>query len=224
MILKICLGAAAAAAVLLICLFSGGRAAYIASLALLAIAALPFFLRFERRGARARELALISLLAALAVAGRAAFFMLPQFKPSAAIVILAGVFLGRDAGALTGMLTALVSNFLFGQGPWTPWQMLAFGLIGFFAGIIFRGRRPSRPAICLYGGAAVLFLYGVIMDVSSALTLQRGYGGGVVIASLIAGFWFNLTHAAATVLFLRLLAKPMERKLARMHEKYGFFE
>ena len=91
---------------------------------------LPFFLVFENRRPQAREVVVIAVMAALAVAGRAAFFMLPQFKPTAAIVIIAGVGLGAEAGFLTGALAGFVSNFFFGQGPWTPWQMFAFGIPG----------------------------------------------------------------------------------------------
>jgi energy-coupling factor transport system substrate-specific component len=98
---------------------------------------LPFALVFEGRGPKARELVVIAVMVAIAVVGRAAFFMLPQFKPVVAIVIIAGAALGPESGFICGALSGFVSNFLFGQGPWTPWQMFAFGMIGFFAGLIF---------------------------------------------------------------------------------------
>ena len=93
---------------------------------------LPFFFLFENRRPQARELVVIAVLCAIGVAGRAAFFMVPQFKPVAAVVILAGVCFGAESGFLVGAMTAFVSNFFFGQGPWTPWQMFAFGLDRFF--------------------------------------------------------------------------------------------
>jgi hypothetical protein len=80
---------------------------------------------------------IIAVLCGIAVAGRAAFFMLPQFKPVVAIVIIAGASLGAESGFIVGALSGFVSNFIFGQGPWTPWQMFAFGMIGFIAGLLF---------------------------------------------------------------------------------------
>ena len=99
---------------------------------------LPFFLVFESRKPQARELVLIATLCAVAVAGRSAFFFLPQFKPVAAFIILAGAAFGGETGFLVGAVTMLCSNMFFGQGPWTPYQMFAMGLIGFLAGVLFR--------------------------------------------------------------------------------------
>ena len=121
--------------------FLNDRSDYFISMCIIILSMLPFFLVFENRRPQAREVVVIAVMAALAVAGRAAFFMLPQFKPTAAIVIIAGVGLGAEAGFLTGALAGFVSNFFFGQGPWTPWQMFAFGIVGFLGGLIFRRKR-----------------------------------------------------------------------------------
>jgi energy-coupling factor transport system substrate-specific component len=118
-------------------LFFHDRSYYAVSLIIIALAMLPFALVFEGRKPQARELVVIAVMIAIAVAGRAAFFMLPQFKPVVAIVIIAGAALGPESGFICGALSGFVSNFIFGQGPWTPWQMFAFGMIGFFAGLIF---------------------------------------------------------------------------------------
>lgn len=99
---------------------------------------LPFFMVFEGRKPQARELVLIAVLCALGVAGRAAFFMLPQFKPVMALTIISGVALGGETGFLVGAVTMLVSNILFSQGAWTPFQMFCMGIIGFLAGVLFR--------------------------------------------------------------------------------------
>lgn len=114
------------------------RKYYFISLLIVIYTMVPFAMVFENRKPQARELIVIAVLAAIAVAGRAAFFMLPQFKPVVAIVIIAGVSLGAEAGFLVGAVAGFVSNFFFGQGPWTPWQMFCFGIIGFLAGIFFR--------------------------------------------------------------------------------------
>ena len=108
----------------------GGRKYLLCSLIVVVAAMLPFFMMFEGRKPKAREIMVISVLAAIGVAGRAAFFMVPSFKPVAAIVIISGISFGGEAGFLVGSLTMLISNMFMGQGPWTPWQMFSFGMIG----------------------------------------------------------------------------------------------
>ena len=117
--------------------FLHDRSYYITSLIIIALAMIPFALVFEGRKPMARELVVIAVMVAIAVGGRAAFFMLPQFKPVVAIVIIAGAALGAESGFAVGALSGFVSNFIFGQGPWTPWQMFAFGIIGFVSGLVF---------------------------------------------------------------------------------------
>ena len=113
------------------------RKYYLTSLLLVGLMFVPFVLRFEGRRPQARELVLLSTMTALAVAGRAAFYWLPQCKPVCAIVILTAVAFTPEAGFVTGAAAGLISNFFFGQGPWTPWQMLGFGLVGFVGGVLF---------------------------------------------------------------------------------------
>lgn len=100
--------------------------------------AIPFLLVFDKKKPQARELVPIAVMAAIAVVGRTVFEIipLPNFKPCSAIIIITAVAFGPEAGFLTGALTAFVSNFIFGQGPWTPWQMFTWGLVGFLAGIL----------------------------------------------------------------------------------------
>ena len=85
----------------------------------LVLSLLPFYLMFDRRKAQARDLVPIALMAAMCVVGRTAFSIvpLPNFKPVTAIVMITGIAFGPEAGYLTGALAALLSNFLFGQGP-----------------------------------------------------------------------------------------------------------
>ena len=110
--------------------YLGDKKYYFISLLIILETMIPFAFAFENRKPKARELVIISSLCAIGVAGRTAFFMLPQFKPVAAIVIISGVAFGGETGFLVGAITAFVSNFFFGQGPWTPWQMFSFGIIG----------------------------------------------------------------------------------------------
>lgn len=199
------------------------RAYYFVSLLLIVYTMVPFFLLFEKRKPQARELVVIAVLCAIAVAGRAAFFMLPQVKPMMAVVILAGVALGPQAGFLTGAVSAFVSNFFFGQGPWTPWQMFCFGIVGFLAGLLFReGRlKPGRISLCVFGGLCTLVIYGGIMNPASVLLGSAKLTWGAVLTSYLTGLPMDLIHAASTVVFLLVLSKPMLEKLSRIQIKYG---
>ena len=187
---------------------------------------LPFFMVFEGRKPQARELVVIAVLCALGVAGRAAFFMLPQFKPVMALTIIAGVAFGGETGFLVGAMTMLASNFLFSQGPWTPFQMFSMGIIGFLAGVLFRKGwlRRSRGALCVYGAIAAVVIYGGIMNPASALMYSQEVRWKVLVTYYITGFPMDCVHAAATVLFLLVLAEPMLEKLDRIKVKYGLVE
>ncbi|PWW04756.1 energy-coupling factor transport system substrate-specific component [Paenibacillus cellulosilyticus] len=203
------------------------RKYYFISLLIILYTLIPFAMVFESRKPQARELIVIAVLAAIAVAGRSAFFMLPQFKPVLAIVIITGVSLGAEAGFLVGAVTGFVSNFFFGQGPWTPWQMFSFGIVGFLAGILFRIKwlRRSKLSLCIFGGLSAIVIYGGIMNFSSlSLFGSNSYTKESIIAIYISGFWFDLVHAIATVCFLFILARPMLEKLDRIKRKYGLIE
>ncbi|WP_199731631.1 ECF transporter S component [Cohnella endophytica] len=202
------------------------RKYYFISLLIVLYTMVPFAMVFENRKVQARELIVIAVLAAIAVAGRAAFFMLPQFKPVVAIVIIAGVSFGAEAGFLVGAIAGFVSNFYFGQGPWTPWQMFCFGIIGFLAGILFKKGwlKRSRFSLCVYGGLATLILYGGIINIGSLMMFTPTFNWGALIATYASGFWFDLVHAIATVIFLLVLSRPMIEKLDRIKTKYGLIE
>lgn len=207
-------------------LFLKGRSYYFISLCVIGAAMLPFLAAFEDRRPQARELVLISSLVVIATAGRAVFFMLPHFKPVTALVIVAGIGLGAEAGFLTGALTGFVSNFLFGQGPWTPWQMFAFGVIGFLAGLFFekgasRGDIP-RLRICGFGWVATVVIYGLLLDTSTALSMLEGLTWNSAMACYVAGLPVNITHGCATAVFLYLVTPPMLRKIGRIRHKYGW--
>ena len=199
------------------------RQFYVISMLVILQTMIPFFIIFEGRKPQARELVVVAVLCAIAVAGRAAFFMLPQFKPVAAVVIIAGVAFGAETGFLVGAMTAFVSNMFFGQGPWTPWQMFAFGMIGFLAGVIFRkGRLIPRPApLAVFGGLATFLIYGGIMNPTMVLMFQPNPTIEMFILAYMYGIPFDLVHAAASVVFLALISRPMLQKLKRIKVKYG---
>jgi len=199
---------------------------YFISLLVLLECMLPFFLIFEGRKPQARELVIIAVLCAIGIAGRAALFMLPQFKPVMAVTIIAGVAFGGETGFLVGAMTMLASNVLFGQGPLTPWQMFSMGIIGFLAGILFRKGllRRNRGALCVFGALAAILIYGGIMNPASALTWVGELNEKVLLTYYISGLPFDCIQAAATWLFLWFGAEPMLEKLDRVKVKYGVVE
>ena len=201
----------------------GERGYYAVALLMLLEAMLPFFLAFEGRGPRARELVVLAVLCALGVAGRAAFFMLPQCKPVLALTVLAGAALGGDAGFLVGAVTMLASNMLFSQGPWTPWQMLGMGLCGFLAGLVFRkGGLPQRRwALCAFGAASALVVYGVLLNAYSALLATGALTWQSLAVYCASGFAMDAVQAVSTAVFLWFFAEPMLEKLERVKRKYG---
>ncbi|MFQ9509773.1 MAG: ECF transporter S component [Lachnospiraceae bacterium] len=109
----------------------------IISLLILIYTMLPFFMVFERRKPRAREIVMIAMMAALTACGNLICFMFGPFQAGTALVIISGISLGPEAGFLVGAIARFVVNFFSGQGPWTPWQMVCWGILGFLAGLVF---------------------------------------------------------------------------------------
>ncbi len=204
----------------------GERKYYFISLLIILETMIPFCMVFESRKPKARELVVISVLCAIAVAGRAAFFMLPQFKPVIALVIVAAICFGGETGFLVGAVSGFVSNFIFGQGPWAPWQMFAFGIIGFIAGILFRkGFLPkTKISLCIFGFFSTLIIYGGIMNPASVIMWQNNITKEMILSSYIVGLPFDAIHASATAFFLWFISEPMIDKLERIKVKYGLIE
>ena len=125
-----------------------------------------------------------------------------------------------------GALTMLTSNVLFGQGPWTPWQMFAMGIIGFLAGVLFRKGllRRSRVSLCVFGALCSVVIYGGIMNPASALMWAHTLNWKLLLTYYLTGFPWDLVRAAATVFFLWFMAEPMLDKLDRIKVKYNLYQ
>lgn len=188
---------------------------------------LPFVLVFEGRKPQARELVTIAVLCAIGIAGRSLFFMLPHFKPVLALTIIAGVALGGETGFVVGAVTMLTSNMLLSQGPWTPWQMFAMGIIGFLAGVLFKKGwlRRTRMSLAIFGIICAVIIYGGIMNPAAALIASpQSVSLEMVLAYYVTGLPLDLMHGVSTALFLILVAEPMLEKLDRIKVKYGLIE
>lgn len=211
-------------AAMIACILLQSRQTALLSTLVLMAALAPFFLSFERRKPRPRDFMPVVVLTALSVTGRLLFAALPNFKPVSAIVILAGVCFGRQSGFLTGALSALVSNLFFGQGPWTPWQMYAWGLMGYAAGMLAPTKLFRRPWAILAYGFTASFGYGFLLNSWALFSFVQPVTWQSALATYGAALAFDASHAASTVVFLSVTLLPWQKELRRIRQKYGVRE
>lgn len=207
--------------------YMGDRQYYITSVVIIMVSMIPFFVGFESRKPQARELVCIAVMCAIAVASRAAFIMFPSFKPIIGIIIIAGIAFGPAAGFLTGSLSAFVSNFIFGQGPWTPWQMFAYGLAGFIAGLLAKSgliKPEKRIPVTVFGGFVIMIVVGPLLDTCALFTMGSMIDTSLAATVYAAGIPVNAVLAVCTMMTVFLLCKPMTEKLNRIKIKYGMME
>ena len=178
------------------------------------------FAWYERSRPPSQVVALVAALAALAIAGRIAFAAFPNVKPTTDIVIFAGYALGPAPGFAVGALSGLVSNFWFGQGPWTPWQMAAWGLCGILGAALALGTRNAGrftlAAVCGFAGVA----YGALLNFS----LMATYGGELSLRHFLVlegrAVPFDAAHAIGNVVFALIAGPAMVRMLSRFRERF----
>lgn len=186
---------------------------------------LPFFLAFETRKPQARELVTIAVMCALSVASRVVI-LLPNFKPMTAIIMITGIALGPEAGFMTGAIGAFASNFFFSQGPWTPWQMMAYGFGGFLAGVVFhkKGRRHGPVLLAVFGFLTIQLIVGPLLDCCTVFTTGSRLTWKFAAAVFAAGVPYNFNHALACGITMLLFSKPLLEKLDRLILKYGMMD
>lgn len=192
----------------------------LASLLITLMALVLFSCGFERRKTGTRRMILVAIMSALSVLGRFVFGVIPGFKPITAVVVITAMYIGGEAGFLTGALSAVISNFYFGQGPWTPFQMLSWGLIGLLAGLLAIPLKRSRILLSLYGIFAGV-AYSFLMDIWTVLWYNGSFNPGLYAAALATAIPYTVMYAVSNVIFLNLLAKPFGEKLYRIKIKYG---
>ena len=192
----------------------------LASLLITLMALVLFSCGFERRKTGTRRMILVAIMSALSVLGRFVFGVIPGFKPITAVVVITAMYIGGEAGFLTGALSAVISNFYFGQGPWTPFQMLSWGLIGLLAGLLAIPLKRSRILLSLYGIFAGV-AYSFLMDIWTVLWYNGSFNPALYAAALATAIPYTAMYAVSNVIFLNLLAKPFGEKLYRIKIKYG---
>lgn len=168
-------------------------------------------------------ISITAVLTALSVVGRIVFTPLAGFKPCTAIIIIAGVSLGADAGFICGALTALISNIYFGQGMWTFFQMFSWGLIGVLSGILSSQLGKHKWNIYLFGAFSGV-LYSFIMDVFSVIWQDGGFNLARFIAYAAGSAPFCAVYAFSNVVFLLILGPRIIRSIERVVLKYGLLK
>ncbi len=196
----------------------------LASFLIVGLVLIGGFAWYERSAPPSQVVALVAALAALAIAGRIAFAAFPNVKPTTDIVIFAGYALGPAAGFAVGALSALVSNFWFGQGPWTPWQMAAWGLCGISGAALAIGvRNVGRLTLAGVCGVAGL-AYGALLNFS----LMATYGGELSLRHFllleVRAIPFEVAHVGGNIVFALLAGPAMVRMLVRFRERFEWSE
>lgn len=207
--------------------YMGDRKYYVASVLIMIYSMIPFFASFESRKPQAREIVTLAVMCAIAVASRAAFIWAQNFKPMGGIIVITAMAFGPQAGFMTGAFSMIVSNMIFGQGPWTPWQMFAFGFLGFISGLlaktgILSEKKPLRNAVI--GFIIMVAIVGPILDTCTIFTMAQMINVESIGTVYLAGLPLNVSQGVAVSLCILLLTKPMTEKLNRIKIKYGMME
>ncbi len=188
---------------------------------LLILSMLPFFSRFEKKKVSAEEIVIIAVLAAIAAVSRVPFAALPSVQPASFVVIASGLVFGPQVGFMVGTTSALASNFFLGQGPWTLFQMFAWGIMGLTAGLISNSKWMKHlPGQNVFGFTCG-FLFGWFMNLWFILALFESITWEVFLGAFTASFYFDLAHALSNVFFITLFLGQWQKILGRIKIKYG---
>lgn len=202
-----------------------GRSFYITSTLIIIEILIPFIIAFEGRKPKARELVVVAVMCAIAVASRAVI-PIPHFKPYFAVIMLTGIALGPETGFLTGAVSAFVSNFFFGQGAYTPWQMMAYGAGGMLAGLFFmKGWLKRKPlSMAVFGFFAVMLFVGPLLDTCSVFLTLPEVSFRYAWPIYVSGLPVNFSQAICTFLTMFLLGEPLLEKMDRVKLKFEITE
>lgn len=190
---------------------------------LVVISWVPFYFKYELSHPKTREVVILAIMIALTTLARTLFVLFPSFKPVSALVIIMAVVFGKQDGFLCGSLSALISDFIFGIGPWTPFQMLAWGLIGYLAGIFWRQLYQNKWLLYGYGVVAGI-IFSMIMDLWSVLAIDNSFNLSRYLFTVITALPVTITYIVSNVMFIFLFKDAMFKILQRIKLKYGIME
>lgn len=187
------------------------------------LACIPFYMAYEKKEGSIRRMVVLAVMVAISVVGRLIFAVTPGFKPVTAIVVIAAIYMGSESGFLIGSLSAIISNMFYGQGPWTPFQMLAWGGLGLIAGLpVMQKILKKRVILAAYGFLAG-FGYSAIMDIWTVLSFDGSFSLARYLTVLAMALPVSIEYAISNVVFLMLGIGPIGRKLKRINIKHGIF-
>lgn len=181
---------------------------------------LPFFVLFEKGKFTPKKIMLLAVMTSLSVVSRMIFAPLPHFKPVTAMTIISGVYLGPVCGFISGALTALISNFYFGQGLFTPYQMVAWGTIGLVSALLSKPLKKSLPFTLLFAAISGIF-YSLVMDLWTVIGMDDGFNLARYAAAIISSAPITLIYCISNVVFSLILFRPIGKKLDRVMIKFG---
>lgn len=185
------------------------------------LSSIPFFVRFESKKPKTREIMVIVVMVSITVTSRIIFAPIPGFKPVTALTAITGMAFGPEAGFLTGSIAALVSNMFFGQGPWTPFQMIAWGILGFIAGVLAKLNLIKNKVVLVIYSIFSGILYSFIMDIWNVLSIDGLFSLEKYKIAILAAIPFTIVYIISNIFFLALLSKPIGKKLERIKIKHG---
>lgn len=186
------------------------------SLTVALISLILFACGFEKKAIGSRRMVIVAIMTALSVVGR----FIPFFKPISAITIITAIYLGSESGFLVGALSTLISNIYFGQGPWTPFQMLSWGLIGLFAGFLANPLKRRKCLLLIYGIVSGV-IYSAAMDIWTVISYNGSFNPKLYTAALLTAVPHMIMYCVSNFIFLYFLAEPFGEKLERIKIKYG---
>lgn len=188
----------------------------IISFSVVLLSLLFFISGIEKKNIGTRRLVIVSAMTALCVVGR----FIPFFQPITALTIITAIYLGGESGFMVGASAAFISNFYFGQGPWTPFQMFSWGCIGLIAGLFSKQLVKSKFLLVLFGVLSGV-LYSMIMDVWSTLIYNGSFSLQFYIATVITAFPHTVLYSVSNFIFLFFCSNSFGKKLNRIKIKYG---
>ena len=197
---------------------------YQTSLIFVGLACVPFFAGFELKENKAEKIVLIAIMAATASISRIPFAAFPGIQPVTFLVMVTGFVFGAETGFMTGAVAAIVSNIFLGHGPWTPWQIFSWGLLGFVSGILRKTPFMKNGILRIFTGFIFGFIFGIIMDFWFVLNLAESLTFERLLLAFQAGFLFNFAHALSNVFFILIFFAPLVKILERIKKKYGLFD